>query len=286
MPVDFRIKLAGQNIAIAARFPYVKEYCRDYLTVEKPAFSVCITAEDIAFEREKSAREDQLEGHAVRHFSDAYLETLAVYRKIAVKLLEDNVLLFHGSAISVDGVGYLFTAKSGTGKSTHTRLWRELFGERAVMVNDDKPLLRIGENGVTVYGTPWDGKHRLSTNLAVPLKAICILERGRENRITPVTGRDAYPMLMQQSYRPDDAASMRKTMALVDRLGSSVSLYRLQCSMELEAAETAYKAMEPEAAETGHKAMKPEAAENAYKAMEPETAETAYMAMKERKEKV
>ncbi len=268
MPVDFRIKLAEQNIAISARFPYVKEYCRDYLTVEEPAFSVCIFPEDIAFEREKSACEDQLAGRAIRNFSDEYLETLAVYRKIAVKLLDDDRLLCHGSAISVDGVGYLFTAKSGTGKSTHTRLWRNLFGERAVMVNDDKPLLRIGENGVTVYGTPWDGKHRLSANLAVPLKALCILERDKENRIAPITRRDAYPMLMQQSYRPDDAAAMRKTMALVDKLGSSVSLYRLQCNMEPEAAEIAYKAMKPETIETAYTAMEPEAAEITYKAME------------------
>lgn len=242
MSVDFRIKLAEQNIAIAARFLYVKEYCRDYLTAEEPAFSVCISPEDIAFEREKSAREDQMEGRAVRHFSDEYLETLAVYRKIAVRLLDNNILLFHGSAISVDGVGYLFTAKSGTGKSTHTKLWREKFGERAVMVNDDKPLLRIAENGVTAYGTPWDGKHRLSTNISVPLKAICVLERGKENRIAPITRRDACPMLMQQSYRPDNAAAMMKTMTLVDRLGSSVSLYRLECNMEPEAAETAYMA--------------------------------------------
>lgn len=243
MPVDFRIKLAEQNIAISARYPYVKEYCREYLTEGEPEFSVCISPEDIAFEREKSAREDQMEGRAIRHFPDAYLETLAVYRRIAEKLLDDDILLFHGSAISVDGAGYLFTAKSGTGKSTHTRLWREKFGDRAVMVNDDKPLLRIGKNGVTVYGTPWDGKHRLSTNLAVPLKGICVLERGRKNRIVSISKRDAYPMLLQQSYRPDAAAAMMKTMALVNELSSLVSLYRLQCNMEPEAAETAYIAM-------------------------------------------
>ena len=80
----------------------------------------------------------------------------------------------------MDGQAVLFTAKSGTGKSTHTKLWRDLFGERAVMVNDDKPLLRILKDGVLVCGTPWDGKHRLSTNCALPLKAICILERGKK----------------------------------------------------------------------------------------------------------
>ena len=109
--------------------------------------------------------------------NDEYLETLAVYRKIAEKMIDYDTILFHGSVIAVDGIGYLFTAKSGTGKSTHTRLWRELFGERAVMVNDDKPLIKVSENGIIVYGTPWDGKHRLSTNTFVPLKGICFMSK-------------------------------------------------------------------------------------------------------------
>ena len=65
----------------------------------------------------------------MRKYSDIYLETMAVYRKIEDKLLDYDTILFHGSAVAVDGVGYLFTAKSGTGKSTHTRLWREMLSE-------------------------------------------------------------------------------------------------------------------------------------------------------------
>ena len=237
------ISLAGRAIGITPLFSELEHFLQDYITEAAPDFTVGASAADIAFEREKSAREDRTEGHEIRRFSDAYLETLAVYRKIAVKLLDDDILLFHGSAIAVDGTGYLFTAKSETGKSTHTRLWRELFGERAVMVNDDKPLLCISDGRVTVCGTPWDGKHHLSNNISVPLKAICILERGAQNRIAPITKREALPMLMQQSYRPNDTLAMIKTMELVDRLGSSAALYRLQCNMEREAAEISYKAM-------------------------------------------
>ncbi len=230
-------------IGISPLFSELESFLKDYITEDIPDFYVSVSAADIAFEREKSAREDMLEGHKVRRFPDSYLETLAVYRKIALRLLDDDILLFHGSAIAVDGEGYIFTAKSGTGKSTHTRLWLELLGGRAVMVNDDKPLLRVAECGITVYGTPWDGKHRLSTNISVPLKAICILERGEANRIAPITKREALPMLMQQSYRPNDTFAMMKTMELVDRLGCSVALYRLQCNMEPGAAEISYKAM-------------------------------------------
>ena len=100
-------------------------------------------------------------------------------------MISYDTILFHGSVIAVDGIGYLFTAKSGTGKSTHTRLWREYFGDRAAMVNDDKPLLKITDSSVIAYGTPYNGKHRLGTNISVPLKAICILTRAADNHIEP-----------------------------------------------------------------------------------------------------
>jgi hypothetical protein len=152
--------------------------------------------------------------------------------------------------VAVDGQGYLFTARSGTGKSTHTRLWREAFGTRAVMVNDDKPLLRIGQKGATAYGTPWDGKHRLSSNMAVPLRGLCILERADKNHICPVTFQQALPMLLQQSYRPPQPERLARTLALVEKLGRSVPLYRLGCNMDIEAAYVAYEGMNTETGET------------------------------------
>jgi len=244
--IVFNISLAGRVIEVSAFFESTKTFCKDYLTDSSAEDSIEITAEDIAFEREKSAREDKLEGIPVREFSDAYLETLAVYRKIADGMIMHDTILFHGSVIAVDGVGYLFTAKSGTGKSTHTRLWREYFGERAVMVNDDKPLIRITEEGALVYGTPWDGKHRLSTNFVVPLKAICVLERGEVNKIQSVTKKEIYSHLMQQMYRPRVAGHperMVKTLELLDSLAEKVSFYRLECNMEADAARVAYEGM-------------------------------------------
>ena len=151
--------------------------------------------------------------------------------------------LFHGSVIAVDGEGYLFTAKSGTGKSTHTRLWREYFGERAVMVNDDKPLLHITDSGVTAYGTPWDGKHRLSTNTAVPLKGICILTRDTTNHIEQAESHAAYPLIVQQTNRSLTADGMKQTLSLIDNMLNVVPVYRLGCNMNIEAARVAYEGM-------------------------------------------
>ena len=242
------ICLADKIINVKPIYSYLEKYCMGYLLPEKENnpdvdFKIITTSDDIEFERNKSEKEDIAEGHEIRIFSDEYLETLAVYRKIAEEMPEYDTILFHGSVIAVDGIGYLFTASSGTGKSTHARLWREYFGERAVMVNDDKPLLKITQDGVTAYGTPWDGKHRLSSNIAVPLKAICILERGRENHISEAEYKDAFPMLLQQTYRPSNSGKMAKTIQLVEKLGKTVNLYRLSCNMDPEAARIAYEMM-------------------------------------------
>ncbi len=246
MRVSFRIALAGQVIGVSALYEQTRTFCKNYLTDAPASFEVAVTPADIAYERQRSARADELEGAAVREHADPYLETLAVYRKLAQLLVQDDILLMHGAVVAVDGQAYLFTAKSGTGKTTHTRLWMRQFGDRAVMVNGDKPLLHITSEGVTVYGTPWDGKEHLSTNTSCPLKALCILTRSETNHIERISKKEALPMLCQQSYRPCSPIGAQKMLALVDRLGSSVPLYRLGCNMEPEAALVAYHGMNHE----------------------------------------
>ena len=239
-----KYKIADKVVEVTSIYDEIHEYCANYQTDENVDYSVITTQADIDFEREKSAREDEIEGIPTRQFSDSYLEELAVYRKIAEQMISYDTILFHGSVVAVDDVGYLFTAKSGTGKSTHTRLWREYFGDRAVMVNDDKPLLKITDSGVIAYGTPYNGKHRLGTNTSVPLKAICILTRSADNHIEPITREQAYTMLLQQVYRPADMLKMAKTLELVDRLADSVKLYRLGCNMDISAAQVAFEGMQ------------------------------------------
>ena len=247
--IIFSVKLAGHVIGVSVMYESTRSFLKDYLADEEPEFSVSVVPEDIQKEREKSEREALKEGHEVYRHSDAYLETLALYRKIADGLSSYDVLLFHGSASAMDHEAYIFTAKSGTGKSTHTRLWRKAFGEKVFMVNDDKPLLKITEDGVYVCGTPWNGKHRMSTNTEVKLKRLCILERAAENHIEKVEGealRKAYPLIVQQTYRSSDPAAMMKTMSLIDELIQKVPVYRLGCNMDPEAAYVAYEGMNRE----------------------------------------
>lgn len=240
---EFTIKVAGVPIGVRAMFASTRDYCRAYFTEEAPVFSVATEPADLEFEQNKAREEAILEGLRFRDFPDPYLERTAIQRKIAEKLFEYDTLIFHGSVVAVDGQGYLFTAKSGTGKSTHTRFWREAFGEKAVMVNDDKPFLKITEKEILVCGAPWSGKHGLDTNITVPLKAICILERGEENQIRPIEPGQALMMLMQQSNRPLDRQKLLKYMDLIDGLASKTALWKMRCNLDPAAAKIAFEAM-------------------------------------------
>lgn len=242
---EFTMRVAGRVAAVSALFESTRAYCADYLCEGPADFAVRITPQDIAYERSVSLRTDQLEGAANRPHPDEALEITAVQRKIAEALFDFDTLLFHGSVVAVDGAAYLFTAKSGTGKSTHTRLWREVFGDRAVMVNDDKPFLRVTEEGVLACGSPWNGKHRLGENISVPLRAICVLTRGEVNEIQPISAGDALMMLMQQSNRPLQPRLMPQYLALLDALTKYAAFYRLACNMNPDAARVAFEAMRP-----------------------------------------
>ena len=183
------------------------------------------------------------EGLKIRKFTEPFLERATVQRKVADYLLSRDTVMLHGSTVAVDGKAYLFTAPCKTGKSTHTRLWREVFGERAVMVNDDKPLLRMIDGTVYVCGTPWNGKHGLGTKMMVPLKGLCILNRAKENSIRPVQLPEVLPLLMQQSFRPRNPASVHLVLDLLSKLSASTGLYSLGCNMDPEAAVVAYQGM-------------------------------------------
>ena len=239
----FVMKIAGLVVRVNAQYPSTREYCKEYLCDGEADFSVEITPQDIALEGVISDRERAAEGLRPHSFEAFQLERTALQRKLAEKLFEYDTLVFHGSVIAVDGQGYLFTAKSGTGKSTHTRLWRQMLGDRAVMVNDDKPFLRAASDCIFVSGSPWNGKHGLGNNIEVPLKAICILERGEQNEIQRISAGEAVMMLLQQSNRPRQPGLMPKYMELLESVAGKTAFYRLKCNKDPEAAQVSYRVM-------------------------------------------
>ncbi len=235
----FQMKVAGLCVQVQCLHESTRRYCGSYLTAgETPWLEVTIGEADIEGERQRLlSKKDP--GQPLEASTPQALEVLVLCRRIAEALPRADRVLFHGSCLVFDGQGVLFTAKSGTGKSTHTRLWRQVFGDRVEMVNDDKPFLALGPEGVNAHGTPWRGKHGLGTNVSVPLKAICYVTRGTENRVEPMTARELFPVLLQQTYSPDDPGAMLATLGLVERLSKTVALYKLTCNMDPQAALTA-----------------------------------------------
>lgn len=180
-------------------------------------------------EREEDPPADELE-----------YEFVALYKKILNYLIEHKVIYLHGSLISINGNGYLFMAPSGTGKSTHVRLWKEQYGNQVTVINDDKPVVKVN-GGVRAYGTPWNGKHRLGCNSEVPLKGIVRLRRGLTNKIDELDKREALKLLYIHTLHFDDVCKMKLMLEVIGTIVEKVRFYDLQCNMELEAAEVAYE---------------------------------------------
>ena len=243
---SFTMEIAGLAVCVQPMFQSTREYCRPYLSDKAPDFTVTGTPEDLVFQQALLEQEAIEEGLKIRIFKDPFLERATIQRRVADRLLDRDTLMFHGSTVAVDGKAYLFTGPCGTGKSTHTRLWRELFGQRAIMVNDDMPFLQVTAEGVLAYGSPWNGKHGLSANVCVPLQGICFLQRGTENQIHPITPAQGKDALRRQMHTPTDATLHSKALSLADRLAEVVPLWQMHCNMHPEAAEVSYRAMHPD----------------------------------------
>ena len=178
------------------------------------------------------------------HLSEDECEYISTGWSFYRQLLEFDGMLLHASAVVMDGRAYLFSAPSGTGKSTHTALWRRVFGEdRAQILNDDKPALRLENGTFYAYGTPWSGKTDLNINVRVPLAGICLLSRGAENVIYPCQGRQAIHDILEQTIRPRDQKLTEKLLELLDCLMRTVPVWKMECNMEPLAALVAWRAM-------------------------------------------
>ncbi|MBQ6718942.1 MAG: hypothetical protein IJN20_01145 [Oscillospiraceae bacterium] len=180
------------------------------------------------------------------YLSDEDCEYLMTGSSFYAQLLDYNGLMLHSSAVVVDGKAYLFSANCGTGKSTHTKLWLKQFGEKAYILNDDKPALRLVNGTWYAYGTPWSGKYDISVNIGVPIAGIAMLERSEKNEITPWGGREAIFRIYCQTNRSKDEKLGIKILEQLDKLMVDVPIWKLRCNMEPEAAIVAYEAMSGE----------------------------------------
>lgn len=234
-----RYKIADVSFEMSSYFDYVHKESEDFITEETPAFSIISTKEKIEYEKMIFNREYKRD----IDISDDILESTAILRMLTFELLKYNILLFHGSCVSVDDKAYLFTAKSGTGKSTHTKNYLKVYKDRAKIINDDKPFLKINNDSVFVYGSPWNGKDGIPYNSKAKLSAICVLSRSKENHIRKVLYKDIFHMLMQQVYRPENKDDLTKTVLLLEKINSLVDFYSLECNTDEMSAKVSYEGM-------------------------------------------
>ena len=178
------------------------------------------------------------------HLSLEDCEYLSTGGSFYRQLLNHDGFMLHASAVVMDGYAYLFSAPCGTGKSTHTGLWQKVFGkDKAVILNDDKPALRL-ENGTWyAYGTPWSGKTEKNQNLRAKVAGICFLRRGQENTIEPFGGAKAVFSLLEQTMRPAGMEIRQQLLTLLDKLLQDVPVWQMACNMEPDAPQVSHAAM-------------------------------------------
>ena len=226
------VKLAGLSIGIDNRFDYIEKYARDYLTDEPPIFTVAVS--DTELEREAAVSDDE--------HTPGYLESIAAYRKIAERMPEFDAVVFHGAVLSHGGNAYAFTARSGVGKTTHTKLWISTLKD-VHYLNGDKPIIRLIDGVPYAFGTPWRGKEGYGVNESAPLRAIALLNRGEKNTAEVIEAKDGAMRLMSQIYISRNPMTVALTMRVADRIARAVRFVELRCNMEPEAAIVASEAM-------------------------------------------
>lgn len=232
--MSFVVKLANLHIGLEHDTPELRNFFKDY-TAEGAAPDLMISWTDHDIAQESQNTENAFPRH--------YIETLVILRKISEILPQQQCFLFHGASISYQDKAYLFAAPSGTGKSTHIRLWRKYLGDAVNIVNGDKPFISLIDEQPYIYGTPWAGKEHWQQNCSFPLAGICFIQRGISNTIQHITPAEALPLILKQIYMPQNAVSLDYTLQLLDRLMNDTPLYLLTCDMSEDAVRCSFEAM-------------------------------------------
>lgn len=207
-----------------------KKYLTDF--TENPDITICVNPKYVKSLHEKYP-----------HLSEDECLYIYLCKNLSSALLDFNGFVLHSSAVKYEDKAYLFSADSGTGKSTHTTLWTKVF-DGAEIINDDKPIIRLIDGKFYACGTPFSGSSPLNENVCVPLKAICFIERGQENAIEQMNDNASIIFsILSQTLRRNGNDKTVKLMELLDKLLNDVPVYKLKCLPDEDAAILAHKIM-------------------------------------------
>ncbi len=221
---DFNVEITSE---VETEYRKLNKYAADF---DKADIKIHFDEDDL--KREIPATEETLRPWVYKYST--------IYRKLGEVLPMHDAFVLHSATFDVQGTGVAFAARSGTGKSTHMLLWQKLLGDKMVVVNGDKPIVRFIEDKPYAYGTPWNGKESLGCNMRTPLQNICFIERAMENSVEKIDKSEAVEVVLKQIYIPKNPVSMMKTLELANKLVSSCDFWRIKCNMEPDAAKVAY----------------------------------------------
>ena len=158
---------------------------------------------------------------------------------ISNALLPFNRCVFHGTAFLWHDKAWLFSAPSGTGKTTQYRQWRRLYRDEVRILNGDKPILQFCDDGtIMVHPSPWKGKERMGSMLKAPLGGIIYLQQGQENTIERMESQDAaVPIYRQFLFLPETEEAVRQVCRMEDKLLRNIPVWRLVNKGDAESAE-------------------------------------------------
>ena len=242
--------LAGQHIEVHSVYDLFSYMCQDYcISIQEkeeygPPLSIKVNTNDIINEYNRDEKENlNKEGDGQCFFNPRVYDINAARRKIANELLAYNVFLMHGSVVSYNNWAYMFTAPSGTGKTTRTSIWLKEFPSSTV-VNGDKPFIKVTDKTIYACGSPWCGKEGWNSNVMVPLRAIFLLERANnncQNSVEKISLSNAFPFLYRQVFYPDTPDKNLKTIELLKCLEGKVGIYTFRSAPTSEAIRLAYE---------------------------------------------
>ena len=223
---QFKVKIAGHVAEIESIHIRSQAICLDFLTEEPSEFKIQVKQQDIEKEREAYIKK-----YGDCTFWDSTLETFALHALLSTKLIDYGAFMMHGAAVAYENNAYIFSAKSGTGKTTHVLQWMRNL-PKARIINGDKPIIatRTDNPKPMVCGSPWGGKENYYTNTMVPLKSIILMERAEDNHIEQISFTEAFIPFLQQVYHPENEEKMRETLRMMQHISPAVSFWRFRCN--------------------------------------------------------
>ena len=229
----FNIKIADIVVSIDNKFDFIEKISYDYI-VKDDAPEIRVRVSDAEIDKERKSNPDA---------SDAFIESVCIYRQIAQELPKYNAFVLHCASIEYNGSAYCFLGKSGTGKTTHIKLWRSAIGSSVLPINGDKPIIRYIGDTFYVCGTPWGGKEMLQRNVMIPLKGLCELSQSDANAISRIDKQKALSFLLKHSFIPENKQNFENTVLLISNITEKVPVWHLKCNISKDAALTSFNEM-------------------------------------------